>query len=536
MKMPGILKTNKKRFLSVDFDHAFIKIIYIESRGTGFALLNYDFKKLSPDQANKNEITDFIRNFIEANSVREKETYLTISELDSIIVKYFVLPKLPKAEIPEAIKWKLKQEPGINLENLILEQQIIKEYTDEEGSEKIRIMSVLAKQEAINKYLALVNDCKLVPIRISSSCFNYENILRRLDKEPLIAAVLDVGHKDTELCIYNNNLNFIRGLVFSSEIITQSLAKGLPAVSPEKAEEIKNGFGIPKDGSAILQDNIQAIQVMSLLRPLLDGLVKELKRSFDYFSYTLKEKIPAVCYITGEGANLKNLDWCLNKELNINVLSLPLPDCVNAETVDKEKLNTDKGFIMSAVGAVLADSNSINLLPREIKDQKVEIIEKASLRLMAVILGSIFLLSLFIVKFQIYDYQKRLNNAQVHLQIIEAIKVLKQHVEARETLIKKIERMQKGRVSADGLLKLIASQIPNNIILNELNLDQQNHTVILNGTVSGVGNNTESILTDFIGRLQSSQNFISEASLVFTRKTGETQDQEFQIKCDLARR
>jgi len=533
-----LLKGNKKRFLSIDFGHVFIKIVYIESKGLKFTILDYAFKKISSIQDSAADIVNFICSFIKNNSIAEKETYLTLSEQDFVVIKYFVLPKLPKTEILEAIKWKLKQEHSFNLEDFILEWRVVKEYSDDDATVKNRILCALAKREAIDKYLAIVGQCNLTPEGISSSCFNYENILRRLKTDSSTTALLNIESSSADLYIYNGDLNFVRSLVFSSEAITQSLIKALAQdtskndFSPEKVEEIKNIFGIPRDETVVLPDNIQAAHILSFIRSFLDGLVKELKRSFDYFTYSFKGEKPSICYISGEGANLKNLDWYLNKELNINTLNLPLPDCVDVEVLDKQKLGMEQNLIISAVGAGLGDSASINLLPAEIKAQKVEIVEKAFLRLLAIIFGAIFLFSLFIVKFQIYDYRKRLDNAQAHLKIIEVVKVLKQRIELREKLIKKIKKTQLKSVTPDKFLDIIAANAPNSIVLNGLSLNQKDHQVVLNGTISASVDSAESVLARFIKKLQASSAF-NEVSLIFSRKSGAGEEQEFQIKCDL---
>ncbi len=534
MKLTEILKRKTKRFLSIDFGQAFVKIAYAQALPGTFVLLNYDLKKILATEDNRAEIVSFINNFLKVNSIPEKEAFLTISDLDSVIIKHLVLPAVPKEEIQEAIKWQLKGEISFNSENAVLDWQVVREFTDEEGAKKNAITCILVKSEIIAKYLSIIGDCNLMPLVISSSPFNYAYILSRLQKNPLPTAVLDMGYKDAALCIYNNNkLNFIRNLAFSSDKLTQSLIatltsdKGKVEVSLEKAEDIKKTFGILKDATGVLKDNIQAIQVISLMRPYLEGLVREIKRSFEYFSSNFKEKSPSVFYITGGGANLKNLDWYLNKELEVNVSGLPLPDCINMQKIEKERFNNDQNQMLSAIGVLLADSEGINLLPQQLKTQKIELLEKVSLRMVAIILGMLLLFSLFIFKFQERDYKNRLKTTQSHLQTIEVIRVLKQKIDLREGLINKI---QKNRIPVQGLLKLISNITPGNIVLNELNLDSKGHVLILRGVVSATESIAEPVLIDFIKKIETSA-FSSEVALVISKNIGGIQ--EFEIKCDL---
>lgn len=534
MKLIEILKKKTKRFLSIDFGQAFVKIAYLQSLGDNFIILNYDLKEIRSKEEKRDEIVNFINNFLKTNSISEKETFLTLSDLESIIIKQLVLPAVPKEEIQEVIKWQLKGEVPFNIENAVLDWQIVKEYSDEDGTKKNIITCILAASEIINKNLSILGDCGLTPLRISSSPFNYAYILSHLQENPSVIAVLDMGYKDTTLCIYNSKLNFIRNLAFSSHKLTQSLTatlisdRGKVELSYEKAEDIKKTFGIPAEKVGILKDNIQASQVISLMRPFLEELTRELKRSLEYFSSSPKEKSPSVFYITGGGANLKNLERYLGKELNINISKLPLPGCINTQKIDKEKLEKDQSQMMSAIGASLADSGGINLLPQELKTQKIEFIETVSLRVVTIILSAILLFSLFIFKFQERDYKKRLKTAQIHLQTIEGIRVLKQKIYLMQLAI---DRIQKHRIPVDGLLKQISNIVPGNILLNELNLDTEGHVLILKGAVSASESVAQPVLTDFMKKIETSA-FFSDVALVISKNIGGVQ--EFEIKCDLA--
>lgn len=532
--LSGAFKKIARRFLSIDFGQAFVKIAYVESKKDNLILLNYDLKKILSTQENRQEIVDFINNFLKINSITEKELYLTISDIDSIAIKYTTLPLIPKKEIKDALKWQVKEEITFDLEGALFDWQIYKEYTDKEGAKKIEVVFAAAKKEIIDKYLSIVRDCDLHPARISAAPFNYGNLLTRIETDrSQVQSILDIGYEQAILCIYmNNKLNFIRPLPFSSDKLTRSLTstlfsdKGSFKLSYEKAEEIKEGLGIPKD-DLILEGNISSTQIRSLMRFFLEGLVRELMRSLDYFKSNFQVQNPSTLYITGGGGSLKNLDEYLSKELNINVYKLPIPGCIDTGAIPREELDKSQNQIMSALGAALAEVRAINLLPREIKTQRIEFIERASLRLIATTIGAILLFSFFFVQLQMRDYKDRLKLSQIHLETIKEIKVLKQNTDLKENLIDKI---QEGRIPVDGLLKVIGALIPHNIILDELLLGQDKHILILRGTASG-GPDVSTSVINFIEEIETSSFFI-EAQLVSSKRVGAVQ--KFEIHCDLA--
>jgi type IV pilus assembly protein PilM len=519
-----------KRYTCIDFGQSFIKIVYIESGDESFRVLAWDIKKIPPSQENREEALNFIRDFLKTHSISARETYLSISDMDSIFIKYLTLSLVPKEELEPAIKWQLKDSAPFSLDEALLDWQLLGEYTDTEGAKKQGLICMAVKRSLLDKYLSLANDSGLKPLIVSSAPFNYANILR-LKKESNIIAILDMGYKDTTLSIYKSNkLLFLRNLGFSADKLTLALTgtlmsdSGKLELSYEQAEQVKDEFGVPGDETAILKENIKAIHIISLMRPFLEGLSREIKRSFDYFASSFKEALPGCIYLCGGGANLKNIDTYLAKELGIKVGGLTLPDCIEVETLGKEEFQARERQLLSSIGLALADAQNVNLLPHEIRVEKIQFIQKASLRMAALVLAAVFLFLLFVLKFQTHDYEKRLKICQAHLKALEEIRLIKDKISAREGLIDKIE---KKRTHVPGLLKIVSNIMPGNMVLDEFDLDLERRVLILRGLTSAIDTVTQATLTDFMKRLEASS-FIDEATLVECKASG-----EFEIRCNL---
>lgn len=536
MEVNQYFKKKTQRFLVVDLGQLLTTILHLEAQPNGFRLISYDGKRILPTEEKKEEvITAFIDAFLKTNNILDKDIILNISEVDSVIVKYLALPVMPEQEIPQAAKWQLREEVSFDLESALIDWQLVKDYTDEEGIKRNGIIFIAAKREAIDTYLSYVYKCNLEPLAVTSGPFNYANLIKYLPENLDFVAVLDIDYLDSTLSIYaENKLNFSRKLPFSGDKFLQSLTgvlasdKGKVELSLAQAEEVIDTFGIPQDNRELIKGNIQAGYIISLMRPLLETLVREIKLSFNYFASNFAMQQPLAIYLTGAGANLKNLDKYLNKELKINVTHLPIPLNLDIQLLDKEKLEKDKNKIMNALGAAYGGTQKINLLPLEIKTKKFEFVQRLTLRIVTIVVGTIFLFFLLIARFQIWDLQKRLKNAQLHLQAIESIKTLNQKIVLRQNLI---NRMQKDKVPGVGLLKVIGVLVPQNIILDELILDQTSHTLNLKGSILASEDMTNVILTNFMQQLERSL-FITEVGLVSSTKVGMIS--RFEIKCDLA--
>jgi type IV pilus assembly protein PilM len=523
-----------KRLISIDFGRAFVKIAYIEPKGKNFELLDYEIKSFSSPGDASSEAVNFINDFIQKRSISEKGVYLTLSDPDLLVTRVLTLPILPAEEILGAAKWQLKEDLPFNIDEAIIDYRLIKEYQTEQGAKKNEIICFCAKREFIQNYLSVINKCNLSVERVSTPFNNYGNILELLRPDAEACAILDIGHAGAGVCVYRENKPyFLRTLAFSSQKITQSLTetlasdKGKIELTIEQAEDIKKTFGIPLDESGMLKDNIQAIHVISLMRPFLEGLVRELKLSFNYFSSNFKESQPQVLYITGGGASLKNLEGYLNKELNLKVEQLPLPDSVKAGAIVKEKLSSDKNQVISSLGAVMAGTKVVNLLPEEIKGKNITLVQNTFLRIFAVILGGLFLFSLFFSFLEAKVYKKRLGISNVHLQTIQQLKSMQGDIDELESLVNKL---QQNKVPVCGLLKQISIITPTSIILSGLSLDQDKRIVTLRGKVQSAGGVEEAILTDLMKTIEGTP-FFGESSLVFSQN--ESGVQTFEIKCNV---
>jgi len=567
MKASELSQKKTKRSLAVDLSSGIFEIVLMESLAGQHRLLAYDVRKISSDaKENQKAAVDFIQDFLKKNFVTGKDVVLNISDMDSVIIKNLTLPVLPEEEIRGVAKWQLTEDVPFDLDTASLDWQVIREFTDDEGVKKNDLIFVIAKKETIDDYLSVIYQCQLNPVGITISSFSYSHLLKHLPQNPKVLAVLDIDYDDSTLGIYTDNkLNFVRRLPMSWEKIVRSLTdilaseKGKIELSHEEAEELKNTFGIPLDETQFAKDNVRATHILSLIRPLLEALVREIRFSFDYFTANFidvcttnvkhfertnveilttsinvgSEKVsngerPGLLYITGGGANLKNLDRYLNNELNMKVAFLSLPSCVEHQRPGQQNLNQEEqNKIINTVGAALRDASAVNLLPREIKTRQSEFRQKISLRLVATTAAAVLLFILFIAEFQIYDYSNRLKNAQIHLATIRPVQLLMEKIQAKERLIEKIQR---GRVPGSGLLKVISRAIPGEVILEELNFDGAKNSLTLQGGIEAAEEDAEALLSDFMEHLTASAYF-TQAGLVSSQRIDEAE--KFEIKCSL---
>ncbi len=521
--------------LSIDFGKAFTKIVLIKAqRGGSFRLLAYSLLKNNPAK-NLDDVESFISAFIKEHNISQKQIRITISDAEAFIIKYLSLPSVPRDEMQQALRWQLKNELSFQVEEAVLEWQVARIFTDEDGAKKEEIMCALLKRGLIKKYLDFLSRLGLAVERLSVSPFNYASILKCSQGQEKIAAILDIGFAESCLGIYRDKiLGFSRNLGFSSERLTQMITgtlmtdKGKLELSYSDAQLIKHNFGIPEDENVVLKDNLKFIHLVSLMRPYLEGVLRELKRSFDYYAAMTKGAGPAVLYLCGGGGQLKNLDEYLSKELNMEVKLLALPACLEVSGDLAGRFQEEWATYASCVGVALAHEKEANLLPQEERSRGFELLEKLSLRMIAVALAAVFLFLFFVANFRADDYRKRLKNAQLYRQNVEGIRVFKEAIETRQGLMNKV---REGKIPAHGFLKTISAAVPDTVFLKRMVFDQEKHIAVLEGNILVAEASAEDVLSNFIQNLEKYP-FFKEVTLVNSQKNNSVQ--EFQIQAELA--
>jgi type IV pilus assembly protein PilM len=535
MELKQFIPSASQRFLSLDFGEGYLKILYGKYRTNGIELIAYDMRRLVFAGEKKGEIIDFITHFIAKYAIDEKNVLLTVSDADSITIKHLTLPQMPQDALSEAILAQFKNESLFLKENALLDWQVVREFADASGLRRQELVCVFARSAILDRCVSILRDCRLQPLRISSSAFNYAHILRKTDNGAGLVAIFDMGFRDATLSIYRQyKLMFVRNLAFSSDKMTQTMTgsiiteSGTLELSYEKAEEIKKACGIPVDENQQIAENVYGRHILSLLQPFLEGLTRELRVSMDYFSQHFNAAPSQLLYIVGGGANIKNLPHFLGRNLNMEVCVLPLPSSVDVHRADQEHLKKDQCQLMSSIGAGLSDAQSVDLSPLNVQIEKIEEVERISLKFSFLLLAGIFLCLLAVVKLQAYQYRVRLENMRMHVQALAQVGALKGKIDEQRSVI---YRLREDKISAAGVLRVFGSVTPHGVILDEIMIDQTQHAVVITGMINGQQKAAELTLKDFIGNLKKSSLF-SEVSVMFSRMSDE--GREFQVQCALA--
>ncbi len=534
-KGPKILFKLQKKFLVIGFHPAGMGILYAQSfsgRLKVSAHESYDITAEKEDFFKK--AFKFFEEFTQKYDVRSKDVIFSVSDATYIHISYLVLPVLPEDELVAAARWQLKEETTFDLEKALFDWQLIREFKDEEGIKRGFIF-IAAEKGFVDQCLSFAQECNLNVLALTNPFFNYPDILADINSTDKIVAILEINEKNSMLGIYNENkLCLVRELPFSLGKIALALTsalvteKGRISLSLEDAKKMLSSYGVIKNGAMTVDGNFTAGQLMDLMRPSLETIIRELKFSFEYFSSRFDEKQPSKLFITSEASRLNNLSDFLREQMNTPVAILPSPPWIDVSDFKRDIENSQNNMV-DLLAATAADTHSVNLLPLEMKEKNIRLLQMGLLRVGTFTLVSIFLLLIFVIEFRIQDYSNRIRISKVHLEKVKVIEGLSEKILLREKLLRDI---QSAEVSVIGVLKVISRGIPDDIILSQVEFVHSNDSVRIKGTIRGKLEKSEGAEFQFIKNLEESSIF-NQVRLVSSAAA--VDQQEFEIEANLLR-
>ena len=265
-----------------------------------------------------------LRDFIGKNNILHKNVILKPC-LKSFFAKRIELPAIPKAELPEAVKLKLRSDSPIDLSTAALDFSIVREVAKNDGSKTLDIICVAAPVQEIKEQVFLLKQLGLVCLAVGLLPWGYANIIARFLKQEDNQAIGVVHMEDNScyICVYKNNrLDFYRELPITVDKLRESLSgmlitgTGKVQLGNDEINKILFEQGIPTEAN----------QILAMLRPDLERLGQEIKRSLAYYDSQFQGGAVNRILVGGLGAKIPNIDTCLAAECSLNIQRISLLD------------------------------------------------------------------------------------------------------------------------------------------------------------------------------------------------------------------
>ena len=495
---------NQRAILAIDLSDTSVKLAYV---------IDGQIEKKAQLEATPETQVQVIRQFIQENLIGAKEAVVTLP-LSAVHIKQYSLSKTEAEDAVGVIKWKLAEELAYPIEEALFDLYPLADQN---------YLAACIKQQDYKQVQALVSELglKLTGIPILADCLGQAYAAELADGH---VVVLHMGKLQTEINIYNNGLlEFNHTINFGGQTITEAMTgvlvgeAGRVELNNDQAEELKRANGVPLDLAKFPKlDKVPVVQLQAMLCPVIERLIEEIKRSFEYYQNQIGEIDLKKLIFSGGGAKTIQLADFLTQELG---LAIVIPEEVDAQYAE-------------LLGAAELEGQEINLMPEEVKHRWEIVRQKVSQPpyLLAALIG-VLLLIYFILSLQISSAQKQL--VQANQKMVEykprlaVLEVLEKTAKADERKkLAFLSREQKGSLSAN-VFEELSRLIPKTAVIKVLSVSRDD--LHLWGTVFQKGEAAENILAGFVLKLSQANSF-SDVELFQATKNKEYRETAFDFE------
>jgi len=535
--------------LGVELGNSSFKLSLVKRNSDStVTLLDYSIIDLEPEREYKDsEITSLLEAAVKDMEIAQESHVNFVISGSNVDSKRIILPSMPKEDIVEALKWQAKDHFLLNTDESALDFEILKEKQAEDGNKNIELIANITSNKSVDETVHFANDLfinKAIPSAITPVAYGLLNLYQLSDKKEADSpiALIDIGLTTTTIAIVKNKkMSLMRQLGVSGEDFTKALTETLVSdvgkmeLSLAEAESLKKDVGFPNETQQEVKKGVTALQVSSLMRSVIEKLVNDIKRSLDYYASQFGEGEVVKIYLSGGSTKLKNITSQLFQGLSIPVEILKPPATLKLELNNKNQENFKDDFLRLApsLGAALAKSDSVNLMPGSYKREGIKRLEKVSARM--IFIG----VTLFLVVFYIFNvaHEKALNKVTSALKPewgkLQEVQTLHSRIVHKNSIV---SNTLKNQIPVYYLLKYLSNIIPGEIYLRNIRIENNARNIIMDGIAFEKSDIGEVIILKFIKSLEDSTLF-HNVLLESTQdvKVSKNKALEFKISCDLGK-
>jgi type IV pilus assembly protein PilM len=449
--------------IGLDIGNHSIKLVELRHTLKGVFLTNFAIREL-PFEASAGVIAGKVKELFHEENIKPRKVTIGVSG-PQVAIRRISVPFMPKKELKEAVRWEAGKLISFPLEKAVVDFQLSGEIA-EEGTRKLDLIVAAAQGEFIENQLAVIKVAGLKPMGVGIiphalwHCMQMVPVAREG-----VTALIDIGATKTSINIVKDNrLQFTREITTAGNDFTEAIQEAATsegaALDFAEAEEIKKEYGIPREKDIEWAKGHVPLQKMSfVIRPVLERLLSEINRSFEFYKSRSKEKDVERIFISGGGANLKGLKEYLADQLRTGVkLLTPFEDMEPALAI--------------ATGLALGRTKDINLLPEEYRLLPKELVRKYSPLILVCLVFFVFLGLYLKVDSACTRYREKLTFKKAQLADLQPANI--RFVQLKE--IKKSLDQEK-----DLLPKVVPEQLPWEEILKEIS-----HIIPKKTTLTGI--------------------------------------------------
>lgn len=321
--------------VGLDIGSNTIKLVQLQQNRDGFALHKAGSAPTPSGAVRGGVVTESaavaqtIRSLFEALQVDNRQVTLGIAG-PTVVAREVPLPSMSDRQLRKSIQWEARNYLSFPVEDSIVEFEVL-ERPANPATGQMRVMLVAAPRDMVNSQVETIELAGLEPLAVEIQPFAAMRGLLAADSGEQAngdsTALLGIGASYTEITIIKDGQFVLtRTIPIAGNAFTEAVRNALD-VAEEEANQLKENamqLVLSEEERATLDPAAQ--QASRAIEPLLDELVREVRRSFAYHDY--QQQSPEAntgefgvgqILLNGGGAKLARIDDYFQAQLTVPV-------------------------------------------------------------------------------------------------------------------------------------------------------------------------------------------------------------------------
>lgn len=284
------LSRGKARFAAVDIGFREIKVVEISIADgypavTAFGRLPTPTNALN-DPVDEEALVNALKEVVLNSDIQTREVIATIGG-DKVITRHIKMPVMPAKELETAVRFEAERFIPIPVDELVVRYINLGEVKSG-GEKNLHLLLAAVPTSFMCDYYRIFTRAGLVVTAIDLQSLALWRVFGGLKTSSAMegtVGILDIGAAITQLLVVRDSVpQFTRTLPVGGNLLTWSLAKYY-GVDFEEAQRMKEEAGeLLSTKEAVVSVLPGAMQTDFSLRDGLSGLVREIRRSLDYYA------------------------------------------------------------------------------------------------------------------------------------------------------------------------------------------------------------------------------------------------------------
>ncbi len=302
-----------KNPFGLDISDASIEVLQFKRKPSKIKLVAYGRNRLEQGIVKngaiyqKEKLVENIVKLLENTSPRPivtKQVIISLPE-SKVFTHIFQLPKsLSIEQTKDTLKYEAREVIPFNLDEVYWDFQIVSEEENKKG-----VFFAASPKKIVEEFKKALQMANLIPLAFDMESLALQRSLIKNHGQQEEMLIADIGSQATILSIFDKNgLYSTMNIPIAGNNFTKAISSSLK-IPLEKAEELKLDSNFSEE---------QKEQILFTIKPLLDSIILEIKKSIEYYKNQKQNKINKIL-LSGGSSLVLGLPEYFSQKLNLKI-------------------------------------------------------------------------------------------------------------------------------------------------------------------------------------------------------------------------